>query len=89
MTSAFQPWIGQAVIIQVAQGRFKISLRGLLLKDGMDTLFVRADDGPELRIPKAVVLAIEEGHCSSASHLVAASEQNPTSLLKTEFHATQ
>src|SRR5207247_10328375 len=33
MDTAYQPWIGQAVVLQVALGEVKVPLRGRLLKD--------------------------------------------------------
>jgi len=60
MNSAFEPWIGQAVVVQMTLGRIKLSLRGTLLKDRSETLLVRPETGSDVEIPKAKVLAIEE-----------------------------
>jgi len=67
MESAFESWIGQAVVVQLTLGRIKLTLRGTLLKDRSETLLVRPDAGYEVEIPKTNVLAIEEaGRCCTA-----------------------
>jgi len=72
MESAFEPWIGQAVVVQLTLGRIKLSLRGTLLRDRSETLLVRPEAGSDVEIPKAKVLAIEEaGRCSTVCHAVA------------------
>jgi hypothetical protein len=67
MESAFDSWIGQAVVVHLTLGRIKLSLRGTLLKDRSETLLVRPEAGSEVEIPKTYVLAIEEaGRCCTA-----------------------
>jgi hypothetical protein len=69
MNSAFEPWIGQAVVVQLTLGRIRVSLRGTLLKDESEILLVRPDAGSDVEIPKANVLAIEEaGRCCTVSY---------------------
>jgi len=58
--STFEPWLGQSVVVQLALGRVKLSVRGTFLEDREETLLVRPEVGPDLEIPKAKVLAIEE-----------------------------
>jgi hypothetical protein len=58
--SAYQPWIGQAVVLQVALGDIKVPLRGRLLKDGGDTLRMRIGDAWDVDIYKNMVMAVEE-----------------------------
>jgi hypothetical protein len=60
MESAFEPWIGQAVVVQLTLGQIKLSLRGTLLRDQCDTLLVRPEAGSDVEIPKTKVLAIEQ-----------------------------
>jgi hypothetical protein len=60
MDAAYKPWIGQAVVLQVALGDVKVPLRGRLLKDGGETLRVRIGDGWDVDIYKSMVLAVEE-----------------------------
>lgn len=64
--SAFEPWIGQMVVVQLTLGRIKLSLRGTLLKDRRETLLVRPEVGSDVEVLKANVLAIEEAgrHCA-------------------------
>jgi hypothetical protein len=63
MASAFEPWIGQLAVVQVAFGEFKLRLPGTLLKDQGETLLIRPQCGPDLQVSKAKVLAIEECAC--------------------------
>jgi len=60
MDSAYQPWIGQPVVLQVALGELKVPLRGRLVKDGGETLRMRIGDGWDVDIYKAMILAVEE-----------------------------
>jgi hypothetical protein len=60
MMDAFQPWIGQAVVLQVALGDIKVPLRGKLLKDGDDTVRMRIGDGWDVDIYKAMIMGVEE-----------------------------
>lgn len=66
--AAFESWVGQRIIMLLAFGKFRVSLRGLLLKSCLESLLMRLDDGLEVEIPKKWLLAIEEGRCSSPSH---------------------
>ncbi|HTQ61046.1 MAG TPA: hypothetical protein VMI32_12515 [Candidatus Solibacter sp.] len=60
MKNAFEPWVGQVVLVQVTLGRIKLSLRGTLLKDRPETLLMKPEAGSEVEIAKTNVLAIEE-----------------------------
>lgn len=60
MDSAYAPWIGQPVVLQVALGDIRVPLRGKLLKDGGETLRMRIGDGWDVDIYKTMVLAVEE-----------------------------
>lgn len=60
MERTFEPWVGQAVVVQLALGRVKLSVRGTLLKDRGETLLVTPEVGCDVEIPKTTVLAIEE-----------------------------
>jgi hypothetical protein len=70
VNNAFKSWIGQHVVMQVALGQIRLSLRGKLLEDQKENLLMQLDEGPEAGIPKVMVLAIEEGWCSDASHIL-------------------
>jgi len=60
MDSAFEAWIGQPVVLQVALGNVKVPLRGKLLKDGGETIRMRIGEGWDVDIYKAMILAVEE-----------------------------
>jgi len=60
MDSAYQPWIGQPVVLQVALGELKVPLRGRLVQDGGETVRMRIGDGWDVDIYKAMILAVEE-----------------------------
>jgi hypothetical protein len=67
MQNAFQSWIGQKVVVQLAFGPAKVSLRGMFLRDQEKSLLMRLEAGPNIEIAKTSVLAIEEvkrrSHC--------------------------
>jgi len=60
MDSAYAPWIGQPVVLQVALGEMKVPLRGKLLKDNGETIRVRIGDGWDVDVYKTMILAVEE-----------------------------
>ena len=60
MDSAFEAWVGQSVVLQVALGNIKVPLRGKLLKDGGETVRMRIGDGWDVDIYKAMIVAVEE-----------------------------
>ena len=60
MDSAYKPWIGESVVLQVALGDIKVPLRGKLLKDSGETLRMRVGDGWDIDIYKTMVLAVEQ-----------------------------
>lgn len=66
METAFASWIGRPVVVHIALGRIKLSLRGMVLKEQTDTLLLRAHYGPYVKIVKTTVLAIEEASARSA-----------------------
>jgi hypothetical protein len=60
MQNAFDWWIGQQVVVQLAFGHVKVSLRGMLLRDQTETLLMRPEIGFDIEIAKTRILAIEE-----------------------------
>ena len=60
MKSAFKPWVGQSVVLQVALGDIKVPLRGTLLKDGSETVRMRIGEGWDVDIYKEMIMAVEE-----------------------------
>jgi hypothetical protein len=61
MNSAFDFWIGEQVVVRLDLGQIKMSVRGSLLEERADTIMMRTNDGTEIEIYKAMVLAVEEG----------------------------
>jgi hypothetical protein len=61
MNSAFDFWIGEQVVVRVDLGQIKMSVRGSLLEERADTIMMRTNEGTEVEIYKAMVLAVEEG----------------------------
>jgi hypothetical protein len=60
MINAFQPWVGQSVVLQVALGDIKVPLRGKLLKDSEETVRMRIGEGWDVDIYKVMILAVEK-----------------------------
>jgi hypothetical protein len=60
MQSAFESWIGQSIIVRLQLQRMKLTVQGVLLNDQSDNVLVRLDAGPDIKIAKATVLAVEE-----------------------------
>jgi hypothetical protein len=60
MIDAFQPWVGQSVVLQVALGDIKVPLRGKLLGDSEETVRMRIGEGWDVDIYKAMILAVEK-----------------------------
>jgi len=58
-TALFATWIGRPVVLQVALGESRVGVRGMLLRDGADTLRVRLVEGFDIDIYKEMVLAVE------------------------------
>lgn len=69
MESAFESWIGRPAVVHFALGRIKLSLLGIVLKEQTDTLLLRAHYGPDVKIGKTAVLAIEEARTRSTESL--------------------
>jgi hypothetical protein len=67
MQNAFESWIGQQVIVQLGFGQIKLSLRGVLLRDQLETLLMRPEAGIDIEIAKTKILAIEQAERCSYS----------------------
>lgn len=59
MRDAFQSWLGQEVVVQLAFCLIKVSLRSVLLQDLTETLLMKPEVGPDIEIAKTKILAIE------------------------------
>lgn len=60
MTDAFESWIGQEVQAQLGFGLIKVTLRGVLLQNLKEALLMKPEAGPNIKIAKTNILAIEE-----------------------------
>jgi hypothetical protein len=60
MNTAFKPWVGQSVVLQVSLGDIRVPLRGTLLKDGNETVRMRIGEGWDVDIYKEMIMAVEE-----------------------------
>lgn len=60
MHNAFEWWIGQQVVVLLAFGQIKVSLRGMLLREQTETLLMKPEAGTDIEIAKTRVLAIEQ-----------------------------
>jgi hypothetical protein len=67
MVAAYNAWLGQAVVLQVALGDIKVPLRGRLLKEGGETVRMRIGEGWDVDIYKTMILAVEKDGMASAS----------------------
>ena len=82
---AFEPWIGQEVIVHLDFGLVKASMRGSLLQDLDETLVMRPVAGPQLELAKTKVLAIEEVEHQAARHRYLAYEISPRTTSRQSF----
>ena len=60
MKSVFKPWLGRAVVLQVALGDIQVPLRGTLLNDGVETVRMRIGEGWDVDIYKEMIMAVEQ-----------------------------
>ena len=60
MESAYSMWLGQAVVLQVAMGDLRISLRGTILGESKEAVRLRIGEGWDVDIYKAMILAVEQ-----------------------------
>jgi hypothetical protein len=60
MKSAFKPWVGQAVVLQVALGDIKVPLRGMLIRDAEQTVRMRIGEGWDVDIYKEMIMTVEQ-----------------------------
>lgn len=59
MENAYQAWVGQSVLLQVALGDIKVPLRGTLLKNGSETIRMRIGEGWDVDIYKSMIMTVE------------------------------
>ena len=59
MENAYNAWVGQSVLLQVALGDIKVPLRGTLLKNGSETIRMRIGEGWDVDIYKSMIMTVE------------------------------
>ncbi len=64
MSNAYAPWLNQAVILQVATGDLRVSLRGIIVGESSNAIRFRLDQSWDVDIFKNMILAIEEDNLS-------------------------
>ena len=60
MSSVYQTWVGQHVVLQVTTGELRFLLRGTIVGESEDAVRFRVGDGWDVDIYKTMVLAVEE-----------------------------
>lgn len=60
MDTAYAPWIGKPVVLQVGSGDLKVPLRGKIVKDCGGAVRIRISGNWDVDIYKTMILAIEE-----------------------------
>lgn len=65
MPSVYAPWVGQAVVLQVAVGDLRVPLRGLIVGEADETIRFRVADTWDIDIYKTMILAVEQDSWAS------------------------
>ena len=65
MQSAYQAWVGQQVVLQVATGELRVPLRGTIVGESEDAVRFRVGDGWDVDVFKNMILAVEEDNWAS------------------------
>lgn len=60
MPSAYAPWVGQSVVLQVAAGELRVPLRGTIVGESDSAVRFRIGEGWDVDIFKTMILAVEE-----------------------------
>jgi hypothetical protein len=56
----YQQWADQMVVLQVASGDLRVSLRGVIVRENQESVRFRMDGDGDIDIYKAMILAVEE-----------------------------
>lgn len=67
MSSPFESWMGQPVILQIMAGDAPVPLRGTILSETPDTLCFQISEGWDVEVYKSMILAVEEDNPISIS----------------------
>ena len=65
MTSVYETWVGQPVVLQVATGELRVPLRGVIVSETGDAVRFRVGDGWDVDVFKNMILAVEEDNWAS------------------------
>ena len=65
MPSVYAPWVGQAVVLQVATGDLRVPLRGTIVGESEEAVRIRVGDTWDIDIYKAMILAVEQDSWAS------------------------
>ena len=60
MPSAYAPWIGQAVVLQVAADDLRVPIRGVIVGESENAVRFRVGEGWDIDIYKPMILAVEQ-----------------------------
>jgi hypothetical protein len=63
--SAYAHWIGQEVVLQVAEADLRVPLRGTVIGESGDSVRFRVGDGFDIDIFKNMILAVEQAECEN------------------------
>ena len=65
MPSVYAPWIGQAVVLQVAAGELRVPLRGVIVGESDGAVRFRIGECWDIDIYKPMILAVEQDNWAS------------------------
>jgi hypothetical protein len=60
MQSVYASWIGQSVILQVADNDLRVPLRGMIVGETETTVRFRVGDGWDIDVFELMILAVEQ-----------------------------
>jgi hypothetical protein len=63
--NAYANWIGQEVVLQVAEADLRVPLRGTVVGESGDSVRFRVGDGFDIDIFKNMILAVEQAECEN------------------------
>ena len=65
MQSVYASWVGQAVILQVADDDLCVPLCGVIVGESETTLRIRVEEGWDMDISKLMIFAVEQDNRAS------------------------
>jgi hypothetical protein len=73
MKSAYEQWMNQSVVLEVATADIRVPLRGTLIGESDETVRFRVGDNWDIDIYKSMILAVEEDEWVAISRTLDAS----------------